>query len=150
MRLTQADVADIVGIADERTIRRVEREEIDPRSGQPYPLTGPLQASLSYLAQGVLDEVMREVIPEFITGDDLSLDRPWNYVLRLWFPRFLAVLVADDEPSAFDDLDGIGLDGERLAVVLWIDQPGDRANDVLHRAAEQIAEYTRRAEAGEI
>jgi len=69
-------------------------------------MSGPAETALDYLAQGILDDQMRQmrrVIPEYVMGD--------NIVVRLWWPRAIitakpTVMMWIDRPVGFD-VDGM-------------------------------------------
>ena len=105
---------------------------------------------MTYLAQGALDDAMKELIPEFIIADSMmgtGQEFP-ELVLRLHRPRFIAaVMPADAAPPEADMIelsDGV----EALVIAMWIDSPdaspGWDVEELFSRAAKLFDEYPAR------
>jgi hypothetical protein len=139
LALNQRQMAELLhyrGENGDRTIRNLESQEA--------PLSGPLAMALTYLRQGLLDEVMELVVPEYIIGEDMHLETGLDYILRMRWPRFVAILAASTDLNGLagaagprDTLD-LG-DGSILAVAMWIDEPYRQdVQDLLRQAAAAL------------
>jgi hypothetical protein len=69
---------------------------------------------------------MKNVVPEYIQAKGLG--RGWNppeFVLRLWAPRFIAIVLSASEPDRPPDAEWVWIqeDEELLATIMWIDDP---------------------------
>lgn len=135
--VSQTDLGRALGLAEVNSRRTVARWE----EGRP---SGPAAIAMTYLAQGCLDEVMRQIVPEYVEATALPDGQAGpELVIRLWWPRFVgAVLSAEVEPPG-DDWAWIEPGVERLAVAMWIDDPtlfGADAEALVRRGAALFQE----------
>lgn len=136
LRLTQPQLAELLGLQPGNGDRTIRGWEDGTR-----PITGPAALALTYAAQGALDDVMRQVIPEYVVAEAMSEDSADSpeMVIRLHRPRFIAVVLPSDFVLPDADSAPIGAGIERLVVAMWIDDPsgppGWDAGDLLARAA---------------
>ena len=139
LRLTQAQLATVLGLAAENGDRTVRAWEDGTKR-----VTGPAAVALAYMSQGALDDVMRQIVPEYVQAEGLGDDDQPELVIRLWTPRFVAAVVSAevefDGPQAW-----IEPDVEKLCLVMWIDPPGLSKRDpteLLAEAASRFQEYS--------
>lgn len=139
--LSQADIGAAFGLAASSADRTVRNWE----TGEP---SGPAAVAMTYLAQGALDDAMREVIPEFVHAGALpDGDTHPELVIRLWWPRFVAVVLSAEVPPP-EGARWVWIERgvERLVAALWIDDPaalGSADPDgLLQRAAVLLQEAT--------
>ena len=130
-----------LGLAEKSAARTVRGWE----SGDPkYSLGGPARVAATYLAQGVLNDLMKSVLPEYVLADGLpDPDAHRDLVIRLWYPRFVAVsypaagLKDFPEDLQRERVDPLG--SEWLVAVLWMDDPIDcDTRDLLRRAVTYL------------
>jgi hypothetical protein len=130
--LSQSTFGELLGLSPGNARKSIERWESDGP-------TGPGAVALTYLGQGLPDEEMKRVLPEFVTGGRMGESGlAHDYVIRLWWPRFVAVVLPAEIPVA-NDFVWMAENVERLVVALWLDDPEvagapDRF-DALRRAA---------------
>lgn len=118
-----------------RTVRRWESDE--GKLGVP----GPVQTAMTYMMQGVLSDEIKKVIPEHVVSCDAVKEVECEFVVRLWFPRFLAIVTPTKTQCEYSvEIDG-GL--EHLSVLMWIDDPtGHDVNALLVAASSVFSIYT--------
>lgn len=137
--LHQPELGRALGLKPDNADRTVRRwEEVGP--------TGPAALAMTYLAEGCLDDVMRQVVPEYVEATALpDAEGAPELVIRLWWPRFIAaVLTVEVEPPS-EHWAWIEPGIERLAVAMWIDEPGLFGVDpmpLIRRAAALLQERT--------
>jgi len=140
--LSQEEMARAIGLGGtnpDRTLRLWE-------AGQ--TITGPAQTAIAYLGQGALDDAMKKIVPEFLAASPLPETAGGReYVIRLWRPRFLAVVMPAAAPIAKGTRWAwIEPRVERLAVAMWIDDPeappGFDARELVERAASLFQAQT--------
>lgn len=105
-------------------------------------MSGPAKTAIGYVSQGILDDAMKQVVPEFIFGQSLQEGAEQEYVIRMWFPRFFGIVGNEAVKDVCEDAVQIA-PGEWLGVGYWIDRPviKDRM-EPLKRAATMIEMYT--------
>jgi transcriptional regulator with XRE-family HTH domain len=118
MGLSQPEFGQLLGLAPTNADRMVRRwEDSAP--------TGPAAVAAAYIAPGVLDDTMKPVTPEYVIANPIppspgGADR--EMVIRLWYPRFLAVVVENE--ILHPDLEAVPIPGDEetsLAVAMWMD-----------------------------
>lgn len=107
--------------------------------------SGPAAVALAYMAQGAMGDEMKRVIPEHVVAGDALGEIGHEIVLRLWWPRALAI-VSEHKMTP----DAIQVDGcEWLNIAMWIDDPVNvDAAALLRRMATAFEIYTADAEGG--
>lgn len=128
--------ADLIGYADDRTIRRIETGDSS--------VSRTTEKLLTYIMQGHLDAPMREAIPEHLVCTPAREIQGREFVMRMYAPRFLAAVTEQPVPG----LESIALAGgaEHLGIVMWIDEPFEAdAQELLRRAATDLEIYTQDA-----
>lgn len=116
--LSQNAFGAMLGLSEGNARKTVDRWETEGP-------TGPAAAALTYIQQGLLEGAMKQIVPEHVFGNgigDGGTDQ--DIVVRLWWPRFVATTMPAYVPMA-DDVEWAWIepDEERLAVIMWIDDP---------------------------
>ncbi len=107
--------------------------------------SGPASVALTYLAQGVLDDVMKNVVPEFLSASPLGAENgDLEFVVRLWWPRFIGVVLSAEitPPGAWAWVEP---EVERLALLVAIDDAAAFGGDwepFLRRGASAFQIHT--------
>lgn len=140
MGLSHNDLATLLGLSDDRTIRSWEEGK--------EPIPGPAGVALEYIAQGFLDKTEKAVFPEFIISESKCYNDKLSYelIVRLWYPRFIGFLsdenFADNLDSSVPKIHVAG--NEYLIVPLLIDPVlnHQQIDEVLNRTRDYISTYT--------
>jgi len=99
----------------------------------------PAQTAIEYLAQGLLDDKSKKIVPEYIIGQNLE---GAEYMIRLYYPRFIGLITGHKIKQAVDSI-RVAQNPEWINVVMWLDQPLERLKtQVLQRAVVFTEEYT--------
>ena len=99
-------------------------------------MSGPARRALEYLAQSALDDNNKSIIPEYTIGGDPTGVCNGDYVIRLWYPRFVGLIHAPDRSLAVADSVALA-DVETLYIMIWLDNPAaiDIDNLLKHTAS---------------
>ena len=139
LKLTQPEMAAELGLAADNGDRTIRAWEDGSKR-----VAGPAAVALAYMAQGALDDVMRQVLPEYIHGEGLENPEQPEFVIRLWTPRFIAVVVSAE--VKFEGMQvWIEPDVEKLCLALWIDPPSlskRKPIELLAEAASRFQEHS--------
>lgn len=115
--LSQGAFGEMLGLSPGNARKTIERWETEGP-------TGPGGVAIAYLGQGAPDDDMKRVLPEFVVGAGMGeggLEH--DYVIRLWWPRFVAVALPAQIQVENDDWIWIVENVERFVVALWMDNP---------------------------
>jgi len=116
--VSQGDFAHAIGLTPPNGGERVREFEDGKRE-----TTGPVDRAIGYMKQGLasLD------VPQYIIGDPepvASVSATYAYMVRLWWPRFVARIDPIDSPSRRFTPDAFKVNEILyLTIVQWIDDP---------------------------
>ncbi len=106
-------------------------------------MSGPARQALEYLAQGVPDDAMKSILPEYFVGGDPTGVCDGDFVARLWYPRFIGIINTPDPVLAAAAVDFVALaDIETLYIIMWLDDPAAAdVDDLLKRAVSKFVQF---------
>jgi len=126
---TQSQIADVLGYSGNRAIRAIETGD--------KSMSGPARAAAEYLAQGLLDDDMKLIVPEFGLFECSAGAAVGEILLRNYFPRFLGI-VHDNEMPGLENIK-IFPDPMYLTIINWLDNPIHSNKDtIIKRAASYV------------
>lgn len=118
--------------------------DVDSRTIRRAVTDGPSDNLARALLDLIGDSAPVRVPAEWVCGDG-SDGR--EYLIRLRPPRFLCLVLADEEYEAFEPKSGADYetDGQVLCAFQWIDRRPDNLTSILESACDALDEFTQRA-----